>query len=283
MTCQAYSIELAGRNFHLTDYHGEKGTIIALHGLTGTHKNLLHYAEALQGDYRFISVDLRGRGNSSGMDDLPSIFKHAQDVMDLIETLEIKEPILLGHSMGAFISSIVASQLNTVKGLILLDGAAQMSDRQQAIVKPSLGRLQKKYELKQAYVDEVRQIYSRLGVDWTDAVQEIVEYEIREVDNEWVHKSFGEKIEEDFDSFYVFNPKDVMENVMCKTLLIQANGTIGPFPPFFEAQDYDMTIQATSKLTTYTSDCNHYTMVFEKRDDIIVEIQSFLNGVNLNE
>lgn len=283
MTCKLYSIELAGRHFQIADYPGEKGSIIALHGLTGTHKNLLHYAEALQGDYRFISIDLRGRGNSSGMDDVPSIFKHAQDVMELIAMLEIKDPILLGHSMGAFISAIVASELESVKGLILLDGAARMSERQHAIVKPSLGRLRKTYESKQAYVDELQRTYERLGIQWTDAVQEIADYEIHEVGNTWMHKSFSEKISEDFDSFDLFNPREIMANVTCETLLIQATGEIDSFPPFFETRDYEETIEFTSKLTMYTSDCNHYTMVFEKRNDIIKAIQLFLNGVHLNE
>lgn len=279
MTCQLYTIERAGKHFQVADYPGEKGTILALHGLTGTHKNFHHYAEALQGEYRFISIDLRGRGNSSGMDDVPSIFSHAQDVKDLIEHLAIQDPILLGHSMGAFISAIVASELDTVKGLILLDGAARMSERQQAIVKPSLGRLQKTYETKRAYVEEVKQIYGQLGIEWTDAVQAIVEYDIHEVDNLWVHKSFGQCIQEDFNSFYSFNPKEVLSAVNCSTLLVQATGNIGPFPSFFETQDFEEMIQATAKLVTYTSNCNHYTMMFTKQAAIIETIQTFLKEV----
>src|SRR5690606_5759940 len=125
MTKRIYRVEIGDRYLQIADYPGKKGTIIALHGLTGTHKNMLHYAQSLRGDYRVIACDLRGRGDSSGMDDVPSIFTHAEDIIELIAVLGIKDPILLGHSMGAFISAIVASELPSVKGLVLLDGAAR--------------------------------------------------------------------------------------------------------------------------------------------------------------
>ncbi|MCG7343666.1 alpha/beta hydrolase [Sporosarcina sp. ACRSL] len=283
MTKRLYKVELGEHHLQLIDYPGEKGTIIALHGLTGTHKNMLHYAQNLQGDYRFIAIDLRGRGDSSGMDSAPSIFSHAQDVKDLIAVLGINEPILLGHSMGAYISAIVASEIPSVKGLILLDGAAQMSGRQHDIVRPSLGRLRKSYESKRAYVEELKQLYKRLGIKWTDAVQEIVEYEIHGTSNGWMHKSANENIEEDIASFDLFNPIEVMRKITCETLLIQANGEIGSFPPFFTDANYEETKKYTSKLTTFHSDCNHYTMVFEKRDDILAAIRDFLDGVMKNE
>ncbi|WP_252501748.1 alpha/beta fold hydrolase [Sporosarcina sp. Marseille-Q4943] len=282
MTKRQYKVELEGRYLQVVDYPGEKGTIIALHGLTGTHKNMLHYAQSLQGDYRVIACDLRGRGDSSGMD-VASIFSHAEDIKELIAILGIKDPILLGHSMGAFISALVASEMPSVKGLVLLDGAARMSGRQHDIVRPSLGRLRKTYESKRAYVEELRQLYKRLGIKWTDAVQEIVEYEIHGTGNGWMHKSAYENIEEDFASFDFFNPIEVMGKIACETLLIQADGGIGPLPPFFTDADYEETKIHTSKLVTFNSDSNHYTMVFEKQDDILTAIRDFLAGVILDE
>ncbi|WP_262174724.1 alpha/beta fold hydrolase [Saccharococcus sp. Marseille-Q5394] len=283
MTKRIYKVELEGRYLQIVDYPGAKGTIIALHGLTGTHKNMLHYAQSLQGDYRVIACDLRGRGDSSEMGDVPSIFSHAEDIKELMAVMGIKDPILLGHSMGAFISAIVASELPSVKGLVLLDGAARMSGRQHDIVKPSLGRLRKTYESKRAYIEELRQLYKRLGIKWTDAVQEIVEYEIHGTGNGWMHKSANENIEDDFASFDFFNPIEVMGKISCKTLLIQADGGIGQFPPFFTDADYEETKKHTSKLTTFNSDSNHYTMVFEKQEDILDEIRKFLDGVILDE
>lgn len=274
-----YIKEINGCQFQIADYAGEKETIIAIHGLTGTHRNMHYYAQALKSEHRVIAVDLRGRGNSSGLSSNPSILNHAADIIDLIKELNIKNPILMGHSMGAFISAIVASKLASVKGLILLDGAAEMSKHQRDIVKPSLGRLTERFVSKDAYVENVKALYERLGVTWTPALQSIVEYEVHQVDNRWQHKSAGEGILEDFESFYIFHPKEVMPEIDCQTLLVYARGEIGPFPPLFLESDYELTKRYTKDLTTVISNCNHYTMVFEKREEIIRVIRGFLKGV----
>src|SRR5436305_13189462 len=89
-----YKKNINGNNLQVVDYSGEKGTIVMIHGLTGSHKYMHYYAEKLKGEYRVISVDLRGRGNSDSTDPEPSIFKHADDIIGLIKTLKIENPIL---------------------------------------------------------------------------------------------------------------------------------------------------------------------------------------------
>jgi esterase len=273
---QLYVKEVNHRQFQIADYPGEKGTIIAIHGLTGTHKNMHYYAELLTGEYRVIALDLRGRGNSSETDEEPSIFKHAQDIIDLIAELNIENPILMGHSMGAFISSIVASKLKSVKGLILLDGAASMSEHQRGIVKPSLGRLSKEYASQEKYVEKIKGIYDRLGITWTHVLQEAVEYEVEQVGDHWENKSTEANILADFDSFYTYNPKETCEKITCPALLVYAKGDIGSLPPLFYLSDYDETKKHLKDLDVFISDSNHYTMVFENRDDINQAVGAFL-------
>ena len=167
-----YKVNINGNEIQLADYPGEKGTIIAIHGLTGTHKNMHYYAEKFKGEYRFIAVDLRGRGNSAETDTEPSIFKHAEDILGLIHELKIENPILLGYSMGGFISAIVASKLKSTQAVILLDGAAKASEHQRGIVQPSLGRISREFTSKEHYVEEIQKIYTNLGVVWNDVLQE---------------------------------------------------------------------------------------------------------------
>ena len=274
---ELYKKAINGKEIQIADYPGEKGTIIAIHGLTGTHKNMHYYAEKFKGEYRFIAVDLRGRGNSAETDPEPSIFKHAEDILALIKELHIENPILLGHSMGAFISSIVASKLDSVKAVILLDGAAKMSQHQQAIVKPSLGRLSKEYESKEHYVEEIKRIYSNLGITWNEVMQNAVEYEVGPVEDHWENKSTEARILADFESFYQYNPQEICSMITCPVLLVYAKGDIGSMPPLFYLKDYEETQAYTKKIETVISDCNHYTMVFENRADINQDIASFLN------
>lgn len=276
---ELYKKTINGNEIQIAEYPGEKDAIIAIHGLTGTHKNMHYYAEKFKGEFRFIAVDLRGRGNSAEADPKPSIFKHSEDILGLIKELNIENPILLGHSMGAFISSIVASKLDSVKAVILLDGAAKMSDHQQAIVKPSLGRLSKKYQSKEHYVEEIKEIYSNLGITWNDTLQETVEYEVGQVEQHWENKSTEAKILADFQSFYLFDPQEICSKIDCPVLLVYAKGNIGKMPPLFYLSDYEETQANMKNIETVISDSNHYTMVFENRDDINKSIESFLKRV----
>ncbi|MBO1911791.1 alpha/beta hydrolase, partial [Microvirga sp. 3-52] len=188
-------------DIQIADYPGVNGTIIAMHGLTGTHKNMHYYAEKFKGNYRFLAVDLRGRGNSAETDAEPSIFKHAEDILGLIKALKIDNPILLGYSMGAFIAAIVASKLTSTKAVILLDGAAKASDHQRSIVKPSLSRLSKEFTSKEHYVSEIQKIYTNLGIEWNNVLQKTVEYEVEFVGDHWENKSTESRIIADFESF----------------------------------------------------------------------------------
>jgi len=271
-----YKKTINGKDIQIADYPGEKGPIIAIHGLTGTHKNMHYYAERFKGEYRFIAVDLRGRGNSAPTDMHPSIFNHGEDIIQLINELNVERPILLGHSMGAFISAYVASKLPFIQSVILLDGAAEMSKHQRAIVKPSLGRLSKKYDNKEQYVTEIQGIYSNLGITWNETLRNAVEYEVEQIEDHWENKSNEAAILADFESFYAFRHDDILPKITCPVLLIYAEGQIGSMPPLFYLEDYNITKKYLEQMETFVSNCNHYTMVFENRDDISREIESFL-------
>jgi esterase len=272
-----YTVNVNGNDIQLADYQGENGTIIAIHGLTGTHKNMHYYAEKFKRSHRFIAIDLRGRGNSAETDAEPSIFKHAEDVLGLIGKLEIKNPILLGYSMGAFIAAIVASKLKSTKAVIFLDGAAKASQHQRNIVQPSLGRLSRKFSSKEHYVEEIKKIYTNLGIKWNDVLQSTVEYEVVPVGNNWENKSTASRIVADFESFFSFDPHETCSQIECPVLLVYAEGNIGSMPPLFYLTDYEQTRQSTKTIETVISDCNHYTMVFENREDINGYIEDFLN------
>lgn len=273
------AINVNGSKLHFADYPGEKGTIIAVHGLTGNHMQMHYYAELLKGEYRFISVDLKGRGKSAPAEVNTGIELHTQDILALINALNIEQPILMGYSMGAFIMANVASKRNDVKGVVLLDGAATCTDHQRKIVEPSLGRISKQYENADAYIQEIKEIYGRLGVEWTDHLENVGRYEIAEKDGHWENKSDEEKIRQDFQSFYAYKPEEVFKNIACPVLLIHSTGEIGAMPALFLAESYAETLINAKNIWKYTSSSNHYTLVFEERKDVNPVIQCFLENL----
>lgn len=265
-----------GRTLYINDTPGDKGTIIAAHGLTGNHKQFYHYQKALTGQYRFISYDILGRGNSDGAIEETSIFSHANDLIDLIETLEIERPILMGYSMGAYICSLVASKLSQVEALILLDGAGEADDTSRQLVLPSLNRLSKVYSTEQSYVDEVEGLYTNLNVHWNETLAEIVKYDIEQDKNGWTHKSDPILIEQDFESFYTFKPEEVFPQVSAHSLLFIATGKIADKAPLFQEAGYEKARKLVSTMETKYTDVNHYELVFNEQPEIISQIEMFL-------
>jgi len=84
---------------------GEGPDVVMLHGLTG---NLavwhLHIVPRLSDRFRVLTPDLRGHGYS----DMPptgySADDMAGDLLDLLDSLGIEKPFLVGHSFGADVS-----------------------------------------------------------------------------------------------------------------------------------------------------------------------------------
>ena len=257
---------------------GSKGTIIAIHGLTGNHKTFYHYRNLLEDDYTFISFDLRGRGNSSPANENTSLFKHAEDLRVFIEMKNIEKPILMGYSMGAYICALVASKID-VSGLILLDGAGQTEEKQRELIIPSLSRLKKLYDSADDYVAETKKIYDSLNVEWDEAVESITRYEVKETQDGWKHKSEAEAMENDFNSFYNFQPGPVFEKIDCPTLLVIAFGRLGQNEPLFTKKTYTETIAKAKDLMTIEVPANHYTLMFEKQEKVEESILELLKKV----
>ncbi len=78
---------------------GEGQPLIILHGLFGSLDNWLTLGKRFAEKYKVILVDQRNHGRSFH----DSAFDYtlmAQDLDELIEALQLENPILLGHSMG---------------------------------------------------------------------------------------------------------------------------------------------------------------------------------------
>ena len=264
----------------IMDYPGEQGTIIALHGLTGNYLQLRHYIASLNPKYRVIALDMRGRGNSGPAENPSSIFNHAEDIKNLIEEMKIKDPILMGYSMGGFVTAIIAASEVPVKALILLDGAATMGEHQRLIVEPTFRRLSNRYDSLEDYVELVSNNYKSMGIPITEELIENITYEVENKGEYWGNKACEETIRQDWESFWEFDIKSIGIKIKCPTLLVEASGKIGNHPPLFVPDSYVSTKSSIKNLESISTDASHYTMVFNKREDINRSIHEFLKKID---
>lgn len=110
-----------GMNMHYYRIRGGGIPVVFLHGITDDGLCWIPVVEALPEKYDAVLADLRGHGKSDAppagytMEDL------ALDADALIRALRLDKPILLGHSLGAIVSLLLAGIRPDVPRAILLE------------------------------------------------------------------------------------------------------------------------------------------------------------------
>jgi 3-oxoadipate enol-lactonase len=103
------------------DERGSGVPVILIHGYPLNRKMWEPQLDALSDIARLITPDLRGHGESELLPGLNTMDEMAKDIKELIESLDIKEPVIVGGlSMGGYVSfAFYRNYPETVKGMIL--------------------------------------------------------------------------------------------------------------------------------------------------------------------
>jgi pimeloyl-ACP methyl ester carboxylesterase/DNA-binding SARP family transcriptional activator len=121
-------IPLETITIHIVDWPGADPPIVAIHGSTGHAYSYTAMGERLNAHVRFIAVDLRGHGFSDKPPSGYGLDEHVADLFELIDTMGLDKPILLGTSLGGAVATFAAQAAgDRISGLVLVD--AVVGDR----------------------------------------------------------------------------------------------------------------------------------------------------------
>lgn len=160
-------------------------TVLAVHGVTSHHRAWAHTAAHLRG-VRLVAPDLRGRGRSNGLTGPAGMAAHADDLAAVHAALDLDPGLVVGHSMGAFVSLAFASRHpDRVARLLLIDGGLPLAapagltadELVAAILGPTADRLRMQYADVSAYLDFWRPHPAFRGV-WDTALEEYFAYDL---------------------------------------------------------------------------------------------------------
>ncbi len=99
---------------------GNKPAILLAHGLTDIGLCWHQFASDLEAKYDLIMYDAYGHGKSSRVN--PDLrFNLVEDMHDLIETLKLEKPAVIGHSMGAATAANFAAKYPEMVSAIVLE------------------------------------------------------------------------------------------------------------------------------------------------------------------
>ncbi len=122
-------MNIDGINVNYIDFgNSKKDTIVLLHGWGQNIEMMKMLGEPFEKDFRIIAVDFPGFGLSDEPKDAIGVDGYTLIIEKLLKKLNVKNPILVGHSFGGRVSIKYASK-NKVKKLILLSPALRGHDK----------------------------------------------------------------------------------------------------------------------------------------------------------
>lgn len=114
-------VDVEGTRLHYLD-RGRGPVVVLLHGLGGNLRNFHALIERLAPDHRVIALDRPGCGYSTPASAVqPDLFGQARIVAAFLRALDLREPLLVGHSMGGALALALALDFpDRLRGLVLI-------------------------------------------------------------------------------------------------------------------------------------------------------------------
>jgi len=137
-----------GVEIQLATKEGPGKQVLCVHGLTANCRCWDIVAACLTPAHAVLAMDLRGRGLSDKPASGYSLQQHVRDIFFLLDDLGLEKVVLMGHSLGAYISMTFAAQHPArVDKVILVDGGGQLEQTQwdkSPLSKPTLKTLNRR-------------------------------------------------------------------------------------------------------------------------------------------
>ena len=184
-------VEAGGLRLHYLDY-GTLGrpAMLCVHG-GAAHAHWFDVVAPYFGpDYHVRALDQRGHGDSAWADPPAySYERYASDLAEVIEKLDLREFVLIGHSMGGTVALVyAAAHPGRVGSLIVVDSTLQMTEDRVAALRDVGTRRGSRYATREEFVARYR-----LRPAGTTAGPEIIRHLAQDsgrqlADGSWTHK-----------------------------------------------------------------------------------------------
>jgi lipase len=258
------------------EWEGDGPVVLALHGITASHLSWASVASALNGAARFVAVDLRGRGQSAGLGGPYGMRQHALDLVDVLDSLEVEQAVVVGQSMGAYVANVLAEEFpSRVSRLVLVDGGLPlpmpegMSVDQvlEAVIGPAVARLSMTFPSREAY-HEFWRAHPALAGAWSPSVEEYVDYDLVPAD---AGDGFRSRVDADAvrgdseDTLASESVRTAVTRLPCPAVLLRAergmlDDPVGLFPDPLVSEWLPRAPMLTD--LGVVPDTNHYTILF---------------------
>jgi pimeloyl-ACP methyl ester carboxylesterase len=184
-------VEVGGLRLHYLDY-GMAGRppILCVHGGAAHGHWFDFFASGFVADFHVRALDFRGHGDSQWMNPPGYTYElYASDLAGVVDKLDLRDFVLIGHSMGGLVSLLYAATYpGRARALIIVDSTLRMTEDRVAVLRNVGSRPGSAYATHEDFLKRYR-----LRPEGTTAAPEIIRHLAERggrqlPDGNWTHK-----------------------------------------------------------------------------------------------
>ncbi len=263
------------------EWPGKRPAVICIHGLTANHTCFARFSEILSPEYRLISYDLRGRGDSDKPAHGYSLQTHCQDLQGLLNHFRLNKAIILGHSLGAHIGLAFAVQApQRVSKLILVDGGIDVRAEILDSLAPAIGRLGVEFLSLDAFLQMLQGLPLFAG-RWNEYLDRYYRYDVETLPSGGVRSKVAKHaIEEELRNLSRERLWVSHHRVACPTLILRApDGLMTSTDCLMtEAEGSALAHAIPKSKLMVIPNTNHYTILMGKNPKVRSALRAFLKS-----
>jgi pimeloyl-ACP methyl ester carboxylesterase len=266
-------VPVRGGELHALTWGDGDDTILAIHGISASAVSIQPLADRLAGSYRVVAPDLRGRGRSA---DLPGPFGmrvHAEDMVAILDHLGVDRAIVIGESMGGYVTvQLAVTHPERVDRIVLVDGGlplpvppALLADPDAAvaaILGPALARLRMTFASRDDY-QAFWKSHPALRDVWNPYLEEYVDADLTGQAPELRSVVSEAAVVEDGRDQLVNNDLQRLSEIQCPVTLVRAGHNLmnEPTPLFPEAIVAECGVKIPQLVVISAPELNHYSLM----------------------
>ena len=268
-------VEIDGLRLHIQDYGTlGKPPMLCVHGGGANGHWYDFVAHGFNADYHVRAVDLRGHGDSDWDDSNPPNYnytRHAADIHELTEKLDLHDFVMVGHSMGGMVSAVyTATYPGRVRALIVVDSNLVMSPERIAGFQSVADRPAREYTTQEEFIANYR-VRPGASTAPPTALRHIAYHSGRRFDDGlWRHKvdrrTYADR--ELFDSFALW------DRIRIPALLMKGGCSVRMTPESMA----EVQSRAPQVTTTVVPDADHH-ITLDNPAGCIRAAREFLAGI----
>ncbi len=268
-----------GVEIQLAEWEGEGKTIICVHGLTANCRCWDVLASAIAPQHRVIAMDLRGRGLSDKPPHGYSEQHHVKDILCLLDDLGLEKAVLMGHSLGGYISlGLAAEHPQRVDSLILIDAGGDLSqthwDKIAEAIKPSVDRLGQVFPSFEGFIGMQKEAPHLQP--WSPVVETYFRYDMQDVEGGVCTRIQPQHIVEEISNKRQTGAAHFYPQITCPVLILRATeGILSPADLLIPETAIKRMLQEIPTAMRFdVTGTNHFGIIFQPhagRDRTILE------------